>query len=100
MSKARSSIDGELATYIKKGKQLMDSYIKSTFGHLPALPMDDLGHQVNRLTLNREVFAGRVACLQDRGLIINTVNFNPSRDMMLEYWITNFFIQDLKIEVT
>lgn len=49
--------------------------------------------------LNREVFAGHVAQLQERSLIINTVDFNLSRDMMLE-WITANFIQDLGVEVT
>lgn len=44
------------------------------------------------------MFAGRVALLKEHGLIINIVDFNPSRDLMLE-WVTKKFIQDLNIEV-
>lgn len=45
------------------------------------------------------MFSGRVAHFHERGLIINIVDFNPSRDKMLE-WVTANFIQDLGVEVT
>lgn len=77
---------------------MTDSFFKSIFGHLPVATVDDLGCQVSRLTLIRDVFAGWVAHLQERGLTINTVDFNPSRDMMLE-WVTTNFMQDLGVEV-
>lgn len=68
-------------------------------GHLAVPPEADLDKQVSVLTISREVFAGRVALLKDRGFIINTVDFDPSRDDMLA-WITRNFIQGLGIEVT
>lgn len=40
-----------------------------------------------------------MAKLQERGLIINMVDFNPSREMMLE-WVMANCTQDLKVEVT
>lgn len=49
--------------------------------------------------ISREVFAGRVALFKDKGLIINMVDFDPSRDDMLAK-VTRNFIQDLGIEVS
>lgn len=54
---------------------------------------------MDRLCISRNVFASRVARLQERGLIVNIVDFNPSRDNMLE-WVTANFIQDLGIKIT
>lgn len=85
--------------YIAKGKVLTNEYMRKAFGHIPSQLVEDLGAQVNKLTINRDVFAGRVALLQERGLIINTIDFNISRDLMLE-WVTKKFIQNLSIEVT
>lgn len=90
--------DAEAAKYIAKGRQLTDGYLRTALGHLPPPPVTSLGKQVSTLTIDRDVFARRIACLKDRGVIINTVDFNPSREMMLE-WITTNFIQSLGIEV-
>lgn len=93
---AGSLADAELEGYIEKGRKLLNGYLSSAFGHLPSLPLKD---QVNRLTISRNVFEGRVVRLYERGLIINTMDFNRSRDKMLE-WVTTNFIQDLGIEVS
>lgn len=90
---------GELARYIAKGKQLTKEYMHKAFGHLLSLPVEDLGEQVSRVMIKWDVFIDSVALLQERGLIINIVDFNPSRDVMLE-WVTKNFVQDLNIKMT
>lgn len=77
----------------------MAEYLQTAMGHLAAPLVAELDKQVKMLMISREVFAGRVALLKDRGLIINTMDFSPSRDDMLA-WITRNFIQDLGIEVS
>lgn len=75
--------DGKLARYIEKGKNLSNEYLALAFGHLPTPSLDNLGDQVDMLSISRNIFARRVAHLQERGLIVNTVDFNLSRDNML-----------------
>lgn len=59
-------------------------------GHMAMPSMAELDQQVGMLTISREVFVGRVALLKDRGLIINTADFDPSRDDMLAWIMRNF----------
>lgn len=54
---------------------------------------------MGQLSISRDVFAGKVARLRERGLVINTVDANPSRDVLTE-WLTANFVQDLQVEVT
>lgn len=54
---------------------------------------------MQKLSINWDVFATKMARLQERGLIINNVDLNPSREKILE-WITTNFIQDLGAKVT
>lgn len=84
--------------YLEKGKLLTIEYLRTSMGHLAMPPEAELD-KVGMLTTSWEVFAGRMALLKDRGLIINTVDFDPSRDDMLA-WITQNLIQDLGIEVS
>lgn len=81
----------ETAKYIAKGKKLTDEYVKSTLGHLQPPPVTSLGKKVSMLTIDRDIFARRIARLRDRGMIINTVDFNPLREAMLK-WVTANFI--------
>lgn len=64
--------------YIEKGKNLTTNYLHSAFEHMKVQSIDALGQQVDKLSIGRDVFAGRVARLQEQGLIINTVDFDPS----------------------
>lgn len=50
---------GEMAGYVEKGKCLSTNYLCSDFVHLLAPLEDDLSQQVDRLTINRDVFVGR-----------------------------------------
>lgn len=77
----------------------MSEYLRTAFRHILPPPVADLGEQVGKLRISRDVFAGRVALLQERGLVINTVDSNPSCDVMMD-WLTTNFVQDLKVEVT
>lgn len=93
-----SSVDGELAGYIETGRKLTSDYLHPALGHISSPPVHDLGVQVGKLSISRNEFVRRVARLQEKGLV-NTLDSNPSRDVMME-WVTANFFQDLKAKVT
>lgn len=69
----------------------MIEYLKKVFSHLPALQVEDLGSQVGKLKITHDVSIGQVVRFQERGLIINKVDLNPSCNIMLEWVTKNFF---------
>lgn len=66
---------------------LTTEFLRNAFDHMKIRPTEERGQQGDKLKISRGVFAGRVVRLQERGLIINTIDFDPSREMMLE-WVT------------
>lgn len=74
---SESSVDAELLGYIKKGKRLIDDYLKTVFWHLTKFPMEDLGQKVSKLIVTRDFFVGRVVRLQEMGLQLITISLQP-----------------------
>lgn len=55
-------MDGKLADYITKGKQLTSEYLCAAFSHILMPPTLDLGVQVGRLSISQDIFVGKVLC--------------------------------------
>lgn len=62
-NKGGSLADGEMAGYIEKGKKLTNDYLSNAFEHMKVHQSDNLGQQEDKLTINHDVFAARVARL-------------------------------------
>lgn len=84
---------------IDAGAHVSDEDLKAQLLHLPRCPPSPSGGmRVETLTVDRNVIASHMAHLQNKGIIMYTVDFNHSRDQF-EEWVHEVIRRRMRIAI-
>ncbi|CAM6117306.1 unnamed protein product [Calypogeia fissa] len=82
---------------VDAGTQLAEDEMRAALAHLKKFRKTVLeGCNVEKLLGDSRVIAGRIAFMKERGVILNTMDLNPSRDSLMQ-WINQSIIPRLGV---